>query len=361
MTITSVELTQEGTSLSGQGRKDGFINRNYNAHYRVITTDPTTAALAIEAYFKRTTALPWYGRVWRWSSSAGNAIDATSICKKIEISHVPSSAGIFKVEALFEPVDEEDQKEKPDNEDGDKDPDPLKWREQVSVSYTQVTEPVMSAIFHGFSRGSRFERQQNEVRGTNALQRGKWYIPQNSALVPYDPLPEMEIDILVMRFVKNVPSWNTNIYQAWISTVNKDLVNINKPQLKFFAQIDPLMGRIKQIGAQSDFQNGVTFFRREIEIWVHPNGWRGRLADMGFAGRPKDATDDGFVSPGDLEHNPGRVEQVLLKDGAGYPMTSPISLDGFGRPLRTDKPDEQVWTNWQYYNEREWQPIAAQF
>lgn len=357
MSITSVDLTQEGTSLSGQGTKDGFINRNYTSHYRVKTTDPTTAVTDIERHFRITTSLPWYGRIWRWSSSAGNATDPYSICKKLDISHIPQSEGIFKVEANFEPIDTEDQKEKPDNDKGDKDPDPTKWREQVSVSYTQITVPVMFATFCGFTSG---KFGNDPYVGTNALRVGRTYIPCNSALIPYDPLPECEVDIKVIRFTKNVPEFDSNRYDPWIGTVNADEVRIDKPQLKFKVKFSPLLGRIKQIGATSDFQNGVTFFRRELEIWVNPNGWRGRLADLGFAGRAQPG-DVGFVSPGDLEHNPGRVEQVLFKDKDQFPMTSPVPLDGFGRPLRTDKTDEQVWTNWSYYLEQPWQPVVAEF
>jgi hypothetical protein len=50
-----------------------------------------------------------------------------------------------------------------------------------------------------------------------------------------------------------------------------------------------------------------------------------------------------------------------MKDKDQYPMTSPVALNGFGVPLRTDKNDRQVWGNWQYYDEREWQPVVAQF
>lgn len=358
MTIESVDLTQEGTSLSGQGTKTGFINRNYTAHYRVKTDDATTAVLAIEKHFQNTKSLPWYGRIWRWSSDAGNATDATSICKKIDISHIPQSEGIFKVEANFEPVDIDGDKEKPNNDNGDKDPDPLQWREQVSVSYTQISMPAMWAVFHGFTTGPF---ANDPWVGTNALRIGRTYIPQNSALVPYDPLPEFELDIKVLRFVRNVPAFNSNDYDPWISTVNSDAVQIIKPHLNFQVQFSPLVARMKSINAQSDFQNGVTFFRREVEIWVHPNGWRGKLADVGFASRALNAADDGFISPGDLENNPGRVEQILMKDKDQYPMTSPVALNGFGVPLRTDKNDRQIWGNWQYYDEREWQPVVAQF
>lgn len=352
MTISSVDLKQEGTSLSGSGDDLDGLKRSYTANYRVVTDDPTTSPKAIEAHFKATATLPWYGRSWRWTGTNSNDSDSTAICKKLEISHRPKSAGVFDVEAMFEPKDgSEKNKEQPNNSDGSNSDDPLEWREQISIGYTQITEPVMLAIFDGFTTGAGGDTRTN---GTNALQRGLTYIPQNSALIPYDPLPEREIDLKVIRMTSNIPFFNSNLYDGWISTVNNDPVNINKPNLGVFVSIDPFKGRLKAVNASSDFQNGQAFVRREVEIWVHPKGWRGRLADMGHAARATQAADTGFVSPGDLINKPGRAEQITIKDKDDFPMTAPVPLDGFGRPLRTDQPSRNVWTNWIYYDERQW-------
>lgn len=363
MTITSVSLTQEGTGLTAAGKEGEFVKRTYNAHYRVITDDPTTSPAVVEDFFRNHPSyngspLPWFGRSWKWTSTtSGSDSDPSSICKKIDVGHIPGSAGIFKVEATFEPIDGEDNKEKPDNDKGDNTDDPLNWREQVSVNYTQITVPVWFATFRGFSTGFG---GNTDMAGTNLMQIGRSYVPMNSALVPYDPLPEMELDIKVIRFTRNIAEFDSNNYDPWIGTVNSDAVVINKPNLKFKVQFGPLVARMKSISATSDFQNGVSFFRREVEIWVNPNGWRGRLLDQGFASRLSN-TDDGFVSPGDLENQPWLVEQRLMKDQDDYPMTSPMPLDGFGRVLRTDQANNQVWTNWSWYDEKAWQPVAAQF
>jgi hypothetical protein len=359
MTILSVDLTQQGASLSGDG--DGTRQkRSYSANYIVKTDDPTTSTKAIEKHFKNSPPLPWYGRSWKWTGTAGNDSDPDSICKKFTVSHEPQSAGIFKVVAEFEPIDGDDKdKEKPSNSDsGDNSRDPLEWREQMSISYTQVTEPVMLAVFRGFTTGANGDQV---IPGIAALQIGGTYIPQNSALVPYDPLPEREIDIKVIRLTKNVPEWDGNAADAWQRTVNTDLVTINKPQLKMIVRIRPLQGRLKQISATSDFQNGVAFVRREVEIWVHPNGWRGRLADMGHHALALNENEEGFVSPGDLINNPGRLEQITLKDKDDYPSTAPVPLDGFGKPLRTKDATKNVWGNWSYYREVPWAPIVKDF
>jgi hypothetical protein len=355
--ILSVDLTQQGASLSGDG--DGTRQkRSYSANYIVKTDDPTTSTKAIEKHFKNNPPLPWYGRSWKWTGTAGNDSDPDSICKKFTVSHEPQSAGIFKVVAEFEPIDGDDKdKEKPSNSDsGDSSRDPLEWREQVSESTTQITIPVMFAIFRGFTSG---QFGNDPYRGTNLMQVGRTYIPQASNLIPFDPLPEMELDIKVIRFTKNVPDWDSNAYDPWRSTVNEDAVVINKPNLKYRCGFSPYSARLKSISAQSDFQNGVSFFRREVEIWVNPNGWRGKLADMGMLCRPNDAADEGFVSPGDIINNPGLIEQVVLKDGDDYPASQPIPLNGYGKPRRVGEPD--VYSNWSYYLERPWAPIANDF
>jgi len=353
VSITSVSLTQEGTSLAATGNDGELIKRVYTAHYRVITDNATTSSKSIEKHFKDTPTLPWFGRTWKWTGANGaaNDRDPESICKKIEVSHQPGSEGIFKVEATYEPVSGKTPKENPDNGDGDDTDDPLEWREQMTISYTQITEAVNWAIFHGFTTG----QFANELfAGTNGLKRGLSYIPQNSALVPYDPLPEKEIDLKIIRMVKNIPFFDSNLYDPWISSVNTDPVHFLKRHLGMIVSVEPFQGRLKNINASSDFQNGKPFVRREIEIWVNPNGWRGRLPDIGHAAKPRDANDTGFVSPGDLINKPAQSEVVTIRDVNEYPMTAPLKLDGFGRVLLTTNPHRAVWTNWQYYDERQW-------
>lgn len=359
MTISSVELTQEGSSLVSEGKDALRIHRNYSSQYRVLTDDPTTSTAIIEDYFRTHNSLPWHGRAWKWTSStAGNDSDPDSICKKIEVSHQAKSTGVFTVVCSFEPLDGGKQDtEKPDNENGDNVVDPLLWREQMSINYTQVSMPVMLAIFHGFTTGAMGDE---EMHGTKDLLRGKTYVPQNSALVPYDPLPEKEIDIKVIRLTRNIAKFDSNLYDPWISTVNTDPVHIIRRQLGMFVSIDPFQGRMKAINAQSDFQNGVSFVRREVEIWVNPLGWRGRLADMGDCAKLKE-TDTGFVSPGDILNKPNQSEQKQNVDGDGYPSMAPKLLDGFGRLLRTSDSSKNVWTNWQYYDERPWADVVRQF
>lgn len=351
MTIQSVALTQEGTSLASTGSDDTTVKRVYTAHYRVITDNATTSSKAIEKHFRATPSLAWFGRTWKWTGTGtANDNDPDSICKKLEVSHQPGSAGIFRVEATYEPRDSDKPKENPNNDDGTDTSDPLEWREQMSINYTQITEPVMWAIFHGFTTGPKGDIL---IPGTNALQRGLTYVPQNAALVPYDPLPEKEIDIKVIRMTSSVPLFDSNTYDAWISTVNDDPVFFIKRHLGMIVSIEPYKGRLKSVNATSDFQNGKAFVRREIEIWVNPNGWRGRLANLGHAVKPK-PEDDGFVSPGDLVNKPAQAEQITAVDVNGLPMTAPLPLDSFGQLLRSKDKNKEVWTNWQYYDERRW-------
>lgn len=358
MTILSVDLTQQGTTLSGDGDGDRQ-KRSYSANYIVKTDSATTSSKAIETHFKRTPSLPWYGRSWKWVGENGNDSDPDSICKKLSVSHKPQSEGIFEVTAQYEPKDgDQKDKEKPNNDDGGNSRDPLEWRESMSISYTQVTVPVMLATFRGFTTGANGDAP---FAGINALQIGGTYVPQNSALVPYDPLPEKEIDLTVIRLTKNVAPFNGNAFDPWISTVNSEPFQILKPNLGMFINVGALKGRLKQVSASSDFQNGQAFVRREIEIWVHPLGWRGRLADMGHASRALNEAEQGFVSPGDIINNPGLVEQITLKDSDDYPMTAPVLLDGRGKPLRSSDATNNVWTNWSYYEEKSWAPMVADF
>lgn len=357
MTITSVALTQEGARLSGDGDGSILPKRKYVAHYRVKTDDPTTSPKAIENHFKTEVSLPWYGRPWKWTGAAGNDRDAESICKGLEIAHIPQSEGMFKVEASYEPVDGEGKEEKPDN-NGKDSKDPTEWRNAISISYTQITVPVQWAVFQGFTTGIRGD---DPFKGTNLLQVGQTYTPQTSALVPFSPLPEMEIDIKVIRITRNIVLFQSNRYDPWLGTVNTDPVTIIRGDLNIIVSIDPLCGRLKSINAQTEFANGISYVRREIEIWVNPRGWRGRLADMGMVGLPKAETDDGFVSPGELEHRPLRIEQGVLKDGDDFPAGVPIPLDGFGQPKRSKSKSSGIWSNWSYYEERAWAPVVAEF
>lgn len=357
-----IDLTQEGSSLSGSGKEGAFVNRSYNSQYRVLTQDATVSAKLIEDHFRRTTSLPWYGRAWKWAQGTNTDKDIESICVSIDVKHEPQSTGKFMVECKFEPKNDKTEKEKPDNsDDGDDTNDPLAWRDQVNITYVQQSFPATKGIFRGFTQGSPFLGQNDKpFAGTNKLRLGLTYVPCGSNLVPYDPLPEIEEQIKVIRFVRNIPEWDSAWSDPWIGIVNADAVTIIKKPIGFKVVIPALKGRIVSINGSSEFENGKSFWRREIEVHVHPRGWRGRYPDMGLVALPKD-TDDGWVSPGDLINKPRQTEQISMKDDEGTPTPSPLLLDGFGRPLRVQDIDRTVWTNWQFYEELLWQPVANNF
>jgi hypothetical protein len=346
MTITSVGLTQEGSTLSGSGLSSGQVQRSYRSHYRVITDSATTSPKEVETYFRTQNdsdgkPLPYYGRTWKWS--AGSDKDVEAICNRFEVSHQPMSAGIFLVEVGYEPQSEENQTKQ--DSQGKQSDNPADWFQSIQRTYTQITAPVEKAIFEGF----------NPPNINNPfLQVGTILTPCNSAMSPYDPPLEEMVDITVIRMTRYVA--DVNDADDWQNYINDRDFEIVKNDYRFRQRVNKWQGWMKHVGGSVELINGEVWWKRDVEFWINKRGWVDEYLDKGFHSRaaPGDKKQGGAVgatwSLTDFTFEEPMQQQIVGKND--IPIVSPVLLDGNGQPLQGDKLKNPVFLKWRMKPQR---------
>lgn len=336
------EIKQIGASVSGgvAGKEAHKAKRSYSTTWWVKTKAPSVTATAIVEYFRRRGDLPYIGRGYAF----GGDRDASSLCNALDCNLVQNSGGIWILSAKYEPREGKDEDEGQD-ENGDKSGDPLTWRDELDVSFSQISIPAEGAIFHGSSAGGR---RGSEMR---VRKKGQYGAIVNSAGMPFDPTIETEVDIKILRITKHVAEFDGEEANSWIGAVNTNQVRIHKPAYKYKDKWGPFTARVKNIGGSFQMANAIPYWKKTIEVHVSPLGWRHLILDRGTDRRQMAGDPDGkggFISASDLKK--GDPEHAKITDQEGYPITAPVNLDGEGQPLAAD--GEAVWLEYQTYFER---------
>lgn len=346
MAVTSVIEKPDGLGGGIAGKSVLTAKKTYSATYQVKCDSQSDTTTTIINHFRRTNGLPFIGDAYDF----GGDRDSDARCKGLSPSLIDKSGGIWLVRAEFEPLDNDDDEQKdgaPRNGESEKQTNPLLWHDEIDVGYTQLSIPVEMAEFrgiHGIGANVRF------------LPVGKMTIPVNSALQPFDPGLEQEIDIKVVRITKNVQTFNANTANFYIGTVNSDQVIINKQAYGFLDLWRPLYARIKAINASFQIANQIPYWKQTIEVHVSQLTWRKIVCDRGLDRRaaPGDILErDEFgnpilISPSDVA--PNIAHTMAIKGPDGLPVTTPCLLDGDGQPLEPGRP--AVWLNYRVYRER---------
>ena len=340
MAILQVKQVGAGVSGGVAGKEAHKAKRSYSAAWQVKCSDGFDTGAAIIEFFRRHRDLPYIGRAY----SFGGDRDPSSVCNALDCNLIQNSGGIWSITARYEPPEGKDEDEGQD-EDGNKSSDPLAWRDEIDVSYSQIAVPAEGAIFHGSNAGGR---SGTEMR---VRKKGQYGPIVNSAGVPFDPGIEEEINLKIVRFSRNVAEFDGDEANGWIGAVNTRQVRINKRAYRYKDSWGPLTARIKNIGGSFQVANGTAFWKKTIEVHVNPLGWRKFLVDRGTDRRqmPGDPKGDGdFISYNDLKK--GDPQHAKITGPDGYPITSPVLLDGEGQPLAAD--GEPVYLEYQLCFER---------
>lgn len=348
MAILGHRLLQKGIRTKAEGKEVGLERYTYNVTYQVQTDDPETPPKNLYAYFKANTALPYFGRKFRFNGTS----DAGAVCSELNIDYIEKSEGLFLADAVYTPIEGSDPPDQrpSEDDDGKETDDPLKWRKEISITSSPVSLPVVDAVFHGFDPPNI---------ANPFLRIGQRTPPVNSAIVPFDPPPEFDRSITIVRIADRIPEWNEEKMAPWRETVNSERFVMAFPLYNFFFVIEPYCGRIKHLGGTSQFDNNIQHWRAEIEVWVHPVGWRDQLADMGTVRRAAFGDPDGagsIISSDSNVRHPGIPNHKEIVDIDGNPLMQPVLLDGNGQPMKlTDgQVTKKVWLKYQYYEERSW-------
>lgn len=329
MSVSQVKLHSAGASGTSQGTDFGTVTNSYRSQYRVQVSDPLDTAPVVLAYFALNADYPWPGRPFFY----GNGFDTTVICKTVDAQYVENSNGWYNVTCGFASAQSQEQKQDGQKSDGTTTQNPLLWHDEIDISFSQIAVPVEQGIFRGF-----------DPPGINNpyLKPGNVGPIVNSALKPYDPTLEEEVDIKVLRITKYTKNYDGGFYSKYQGRVNSDSVTISKAAYGFKESFGPWQGRIKSISGQFAITNGIPHYRQTIEVHIHPakSGWRRYIIDRGFDERRAfgDANGKGgTISASDLL-TPDEIKYEPVKDLAGYPVTEPVLLNGNGQKVTNSGP-----------------------
>lgn len=333
MAVAEVKLSSLGASggFSSGDSNDAAEGGSYRSHYRVRCDSAEDAPTTVVTHFKRTGTLPWLGRTFKF----GNGFDTASVCRGVEASYIESSGGWFSVECSFGPRKNPEDSEQ--SVDGQPSRDPFQWHDEIEVSYSPIGIPVEKATFRGFTAG------QNKF-----MRAGKELALTHSNLIPMDPPPETELDIEVIRITKIAKLHDGKGFKKYNGAVNTNRVTIVKREYGFRTVIEPFCGRIRVVGGSFAIQNGVKFWRQNVEVHINPLTWRRFLLDQGTA----ELYTSGETLPSGISVNaantPTGFKQVPITSD-GEPISSPIRLDGLGKKLHPAQPP--VYGIWSTYKE----------
>lgn len=344
MAVVKSHILSAGISGDVQGRDRHDTKASYRVRWFVQCDSPEDTAKTVLSHFRRSRDLPFLGDTYE----AGNDRDSGAVCTSITPNLVERSGGIFYVDVEYSPAGGDNDEEKPSkNAPGKQTNDPREWNDEIDVSSTQISVPTEVAVFHGF-----VSADGKPVKNT-FLKDGVTHIPCDSSLQPFDPPLEHEVDIVIYRFTKYTEEFHFWDLQTWLGTVNSDRVTIDKRTTHSFAtEWEPFTARIRAIPSTYGVANGIPYWRTSIEVHVNPLGWRRQVVDRGFCVRQEAGDrrwgDGSIISPSELEDNGANV--AVIRDPDGYPITTPVLLDGNGQPLPKGKP--VVYSVWSQYPER---------
>ncbi len=323
MSVTSCELAWSGAtgSISGEA-KQRKLSREYDAIYRVITNNARDQAQQIMAYFAQNG--PWIGFPYVYA----NDYDGDALLHSISPVRDAKSAFVWQVTCHYKTLHDDDDKR--EDEDGNETDDPLKWRDEIDISFTQLMVPVEKAKYLAGFVGQAAQLRRVGSEGPEV----------NSAFVPFDPPREKEISIRVVRIVKRKKQWDSGSATAWIGRINERDYTLSKPKYNLRKETWPKHhAKLVSYGGSFHIENDVKHWRIEIEIHVNPLGWNPEILDRGVCARATFGDPDGrggTLSSGDLI--PGRPEVRRLVDADEVPIDEPVLLDGDGQPLALGQP-----------------------
>lgn len=336
-----------GASGSAQGSDSGTVSVSYRANYRAYCDDPLDTSPIVLTHFRQSGTLPWMGKTF----ALGNGIDASAVCRNVQVDPIENGPGMFNVTVGYESVTTE--KEQNESEDGTSE-DPLEWLDEIEISFTQTAVVAELGKFHGFHSALRGAIKNNKI------QVGKTIAICNSAGVPYDPPVEKEKDIRVIRIMKHVREYDGLLFNKWNGRVNSDIVVINKPFYRYKDEWENLTAKIKVIGATFGRVNGKNYWRQTIEVHIDRDGWRKRILDRGMAARREadDPDGSGNTLSNTDEVDAGKSNHHQNTDSNGYSFSEPLNFDGNGQPLRSAS-YPPVYGEWGVYEEIAFAPLAG--
>lgn len=289
--------------------------------YVVTTDDPLDGPQTIKGIFGNSLpgpdTIPSRGGAWSW----GNDSSGSAIVTSHDVQRTKRNAGgaTWIVTPKFErSSDEPDQP----NPSGGKATDPTQVQNILLPGYRLVSRPVQKAEFLGW-----FNKNGTAITPPNATMTiGEEYPIQNTALIPYIPVPERLVGMKTLTLKKYYRPWNHDFDDA-IQKVNNAPYTVDYKDgsgtsvyNRTFETGTLLLNSVTP--SHSQFGDQVWYYV-SIEFWIDADGFN------------KDRPDRGLTEIADATVTP--LSWKPIKNDIGENISEARWLNGSGGVLTTPK------------------------
>lgn len=335
MAVTGVTLQYSGVSADNTKDRESY-QEVYYVYIDAPVTDVSTILTAA--------GLPFYGKPYPGS--------ATALCQTIRVAAHSETRTVYVVTANYESLDKQSQDQQK-NDAGELTDNPSDWRDQVEWVPQKYTGPVENALYKG----------PEDMPDIRRIDDGGPCV--NAAGDVYDPPPERDRSIRVLRITKFLPYFPVELANNYDLTINEDTFTITKQGLRFFvdkykARFEPLQGALGYHQTRAGVE--IPYWKVVIELALNHRGWRLKLLNQGINRRQLagDTDDNGTViSTGDPDYD-GYINTqkttTRIKDRDRVDTDKPVLLDMRGQPyLSSTRPP--IYLEYAAYPEMPFAPL----
>lgn len=301
--------------------KDAFLDPSVTWRY-FVETDNGVSADDLRKELESKTGFPVPGSAVSFGSGTALAMVKSMTIDQIDATH-------FNVEVQANVPQGGDNSNRENKDDEDDKPQNNQIGPEIEVSYQSISVPMETARFYGFAEDG-LDFGDIGMRHPDQMPLRQIMPVTNSALEPYDPPAEIEVQITVVRL--SYPSFRFNLGTAWdglTNVVNSEPFDINWPELGFsISAPSRWQALLKSLGGRFVRSDQGNYWQLNVEILFNPLTWAVRLLDQGYA-----MLDDARLQK--ISENPLKtpiIPRTRFRARDGSAPTGPILLDGTGKP-----------------------------
>lgn len=300
--------------------KDAFLDPSATWRYFVETADGVSAD-DLRKELESSAGFPVPGSAVSFGDGTALAMVRSMTIDQIDATH-------FNVEVQASVPQSKDNQDKEKDDEDDK-PQNNQIGPEIEVSYQSISVPMETARFYGFAEDG-LDFGDIGMRHPDQMPLHQIMPVTNSALEPYDPPAEIEVQITVVR-LSYISFW-FNLGTAWdglTNVVNSGPFDINWPELGFsISAPSRWQALLKSLGGRFVRSDQGNYWQLNAEILFNPLTWAVRLLDQGYA-----MLDDARLQK--ISENPLKtpiIPRTRFRARDGSAPTGPILLDGTGKP-----------------------------
>jgi hypothetical protein len=301
--------------------KDAFLDPSVTWRY-FVETENGVSADDLRNELERNTGFPVPGSAVSFGSGTALAMVRSLTIDQVDATH-------FNVEVQASVPQGGDNSNRENRDNNEDTPQNNQIGPEIEVSYQSISVPMETARFYGFAEDG-LDFGAIGMRHPDQMPLNQIMPVTNSALEPYDPPAEIEVQITVVR-LSYISFW-FNLGTAWdgmTNVVNSGPFTINWPQLGFsISAPSRWQAMLKSLGGRFVRSDQGNYWQLNAEILFNPLTWAVRLLDQGYS-----MLDDARLKK--ISENPLKtpiIPRTRFRGRDGSAPTGPILLDGTGKP-----------------------------